>query len=122
VVGSSCLVFETAPSSADGSDMSRFLAVVWTIHPDLIPREVGCVIPEAVEPFVVHQPSLFLRASELIHSCYDTLQLRCWRFTTLHHCQTPITAALIRVSPATMAILGTTSAGVGGGPGLASFS
>jgi hypothetical protein len=50
VVGSSCLVFETAPSSADGSDMSRFLAVVWTIHPDLIPREVGCVIPEAVEP------------------------------------------------------------------------
>jgi hypothetical protein len=76
VVGSSYLVFEMVPRSVDGSDMSRFLAVVWAIHPDLILEEVMCVILESLEPFVEHHPPLFLRASEIIHSSCDTLQFR----------------------------------------------
>jgi hypothetical protein len=38
------------------------------MHPDLIPRAVGCIFPEPVEPFVDGEPLLFLRASEIIHS------------------------------------------------------
>jgi hypothetical protein len=53
--------------------MSQFLAVAWVVHPDLIPNEVGCVVPEPQEPFVDRQPPLFLRASEIIHSKRDTL-------------------------------------------------
>jgi hypothetical protein len=54
--------------------ISHFLAVVWAIHPDLIPREVGCVISEPVEPFVEHQSPLFLCASKIIHYSCDTRQ------------------------------------------------
>jgi hypothetical protein len=53
--------------------MSRFLAVAWTIHSDLIPREVECVVPELETPFMEGLPPLYLYASELIHSKRDTL-------------------------------------------------
>jgi hypothetical protein len=46
VVRSSCLIFDMAPSSADGSDMSHYLVVAWAVHPDLIPTEVGHVFPK----------------------------------------------------------------------------
>jgi hypothetical protein len=46
------------------------------IHPDLIPNEVGCIIPEPEEPFVERAPPLFLSSLELIHSKRDTLQFR----------------------------------------------
>jgi hypothetical protein len=66
-------LFEMAPCSTDGLDMSCFLAVVWAIHPDLIRKEVRCVILQSVESFVEHQPSLFLHASVIIHSSCDML-------------------------------------------------
>jgi hypothetical protein len=68
IVGSSCLIFNASPSSMDGSDMSQFLVAAWAIHPDLIPNEVGCAVPEPIESFIEWQPPVFLQASELIHS------------------------------------------------------
>jgi hypothetical protein len=68
------VIFELAPTTMDQSDLSHFLLVSWANHPDLIPNEVRCIIPEPLEPFVKHYPPLFLRASEVIHSKRDTLQ------------------------------------------------
>jgi hypothetical protein len=76
VVGSSCLIFDTAPSLADGSDMSHFLAVAWAVHPDLISTEVRCMFLELEQPFLERAPPLFLSASEIIHAKQGTLQLR----------------------------------------------
>jgi hypothetical protein len=76
IVDSSCLIFDASSASADGSDMSHFLAAAWAMYPDLIPNEVGCVVPEPVEPFIEGQLPLFLHASELIHSKCDTLGFR----------------------------------------------
>jgi hypothetical protein len=45
-------------------------------HPDLIPIEVGGMLPEPEVPFVEGEPPLFLQASEIIHSKRDTLQYR----------------------------------------------
>jgi hypothetical protein len=75
-VGSSCLVFEVSPRSLDQSDLSSFLVVVWARHPDLIPTEVGCSVPEPVEPFVEAEPPLFLRAEEIIHSSSNLLHFQ----------------------------------------------
>jgi hypothetical protein len=33
-VGSSCLIFDTSPAVADGSDLSAYWAAAWTTHPD----------------------------------------------------------------------------------------
>jgi hypothetical protein len=68
MIGSSCLVFEVAPSSLEQTDLSSFLVVAWARHPDLIPNEVGCSVPEPVEPFVEVALPLFLRLLEIIHS------------------------------------------------------
>jgi hypothetical protein len=57
------VIFELAPTTMDQSDLSHFLLVSWANHPDLIPNEVRCIIPEPLEPFVKHYPPLFLRAS-----------------------------------------------------------
>jgi hypothetical protein len=78
VSGSSCLVFEAAPQSMDGSDLSSFMVVAWARHPDLIPTEVGCSIPEPVEPFIERESLLFLRASEVIHSMCNLLHFRAY--------------------------------------------
>jgi hypothetical protein len=59
IIDSSCLVFEVSPASLDRSDMSRFFAVAWSLHPDLIPNEVGCIFPEPEDPSVVGEPPLF---------------------------------------------------------------
>jgi hypothetical protein len=48
------------------SNLSSFLVVVWAQHPDIIPTEVGCSILELVELFVEVEPSLFIRASEVV--------------------------------------------------------
>jgi hypothetical protein len=76
IVGSSYIVFEPALRSLDDFDMSRFLLVARAIHPNLIPREVGCIIPKPVEPFVEGKRPLFLCASKVIQSKCDTLQLQ----------------------------------------------
>jgi hypothetical protein len=68
IIGSSCLVFEPALTSAEGSDLSQFMVVAWVVDPDLIPREVGCVIPEPEGSSVVGESPLFLRVPEMIHS------------------------------------------------------
>jgi hypothetical protein len=73
IVGSSYIVFEHALRSLDDFDMSRFLLVSRAIHPNLIPREVGCIIPEPVETFAKGERPLFLCASEVIQSKCDTL-------------------------------------------------
>jgi hypothetical protein len=52
IIGSSCLVFEVAPCSASKSHMSKFMVVDWSLTLDLIPTEVGCVVPEPVPPFM----------------------------------------------------------------------
>jgi hypothetical protein len=59
VVGTSCLVVEASPASLDRSDLSIFFVVGWSAHPDLIPVEVGCIVPEPEEDVIGQQP-LFL--------------------------------------------------------------
>jgi hypothetical protein len=76
ILGSSCRVFESSPYSVDGSDLSSYLVVAWTRHPNLIPTEVGCVVPEPDEPSVVGH------AEEIIHSKQDALQ--CCAFIEVH--------------------------------------
>jgi hypothetical protein len=73
ILGSS---FESSPYSVDGSDLSSYLVVAWTRHPNLIPTEVGCVVPEPDEPSVVGH------AEEIIHSKQDALQ--CCAFIEVH--------------------------------------
>jgi hypothetical protein len=70
ILGSLCKVFKTAPTSATGEHLSSFMVVVWTMHPDLIPTEVGCMVPEPEGPSEVGQRPLFLRVGELILSNY----------------------------------------------------
>jgi hypothetical protein len=70
ILGSSCKVFETTLTSATGEDLSSFMVVAWTMHPDLIPTEMGCVVPEPEGPSEVGQRPLFLRVGELILSNY----------------------------------------------------
>jgi hypothetical protein len=74
ILGSSCKVIESALSLAASSDLSSYMAVAWTMHPDLIPTEVGCVVLEPEGPSVVGQRPLFLCASEIIHFKKDILQ------------------------------------------------
>jgi hypothetical protein len=73
IVGSSCLIFDVAPSSSSGDDLLAFWATAWAMHPDLIPTELGCIFPEPEEPFVEREPPLFLSTSEIIHSKRETL-------------------------------------------------
>jgi hypothetical protein len=40
------LIFNMAPGSAEGSDLSSYWAAAWCVHPNLIPAEVGCILPE----------------------------------------------------------------------------
>jgi hypothetical protein len=65
IPGSSCKVFESSHASIEGSDLSSYLVVAWTQHPDLILTKVGCIVP-ADEPFIVGQRSLFLGVEEII--------------------------------------------------------
>jgi hypothetical protein len=51
-----------------------FTVVTWTMHPDLILTEVGCVVPEPEEPSMAGHRPRFLRPSEIIHSKQDMLQ------------------------------------------------
>jgi hypothetical protein len=90
IIGSSCLVFEVAPSSSDRFDLSSFLVVAWACRPDLIPTEVGCSIPEPVEPFVKSKLPLFLRVSEILHSMCDLLHFRAFvRLLEVHDFNLP---------------------------------
>jgi hypothetical protein len=73
-MGSSCKNFETSPSSVVGTDLYSYLVVAWTMHLDLIPTEVGCVVMELEGPSVVGQHLFFLQPSEIIHSKMGMLQ------------------------------------------------
>jgi hypothetical protein len=75
VVKSSCLIFDMAPSFADGSDTSHYRMAASAVHPDLIPMEGGCAFPKPGQPFLEREPPLFISASKVIHSKQDTLQL-----------------------------------------------
>jgi hypothetical protein len=66
------------------------MAVAWSLHPDLIPAEVGCVIPKPELPFIKREPLLFLSASEIIHSKKDTLQLQAFIQIVEIHDFTPL--------------------------------
>jgi hypothetical protein len=55
ILGSSCVVFELAPSSIAGTDLSSFMVVALTMHLDIIPTEVGCVVLELEAPSMVGQ-------------------------------------------------------------------
>jgi hypothetical protein len=68
IVGSSCLVFEAAPQSVVGEDLSKFFVIAWSKYRDLISVEVGCMVLEPAGPSVVRQRPLFLQEEELIHS------------------------------------------------------
>jgi hypothetical protein len=59
VIGSACLVFEPAPASTSGEDLSRLIVVAWATHPDIIPNEVDCAVPEPMEQ-LVGLPPLFI--------------------------------------------------------------
>jgi hypothetical protein len=60
ILGSPCNVFEVLPCSAASFDLSRYMVVAWTMHPERIPMEAGCVVPKPEEPSVVGQHPLFL--------------------------------------------------------------
>jgi hypothetical protein len=68
IVGSSCMVFKPAPTLVQTHDLSFLMVAAWAVHPELIPREVGCVVPEPKGPSEVSVRPHFLRAEEIIHS------------------------------------------------------
>jgi hypothetical protein len=74
VLGSSALIFNVALASAMASDLSQFLVTTWVRHPDLIPNEIGGIVPELVVPFIECTPPLFVSSSELVHSKCNTLK------------------------------------------------
>jgi hypothetical protein len=74
IIGFACLIQEVAPALVNKDDLSKYLAVVWVLHPDLIPNEVGSVVLEPELLSVMGQPPLFLHASEIMHTKCDTLQ------------------------------------------------
>jgi hypothetical protein len=57
-------------------------SLCWARHPNLISTEVGCSIPEPVEPFAKATPPMFIRSSEVIHLKCDLLH-----FHTFIHVQ-----------------------------------
>jgi hypothetical protein len=75
IIGSACLIQDVALALAIKEDFSKYLVVAWVLHPDLIPNEVSCVVPEPKPPSDVGQRRLFLRASKIMHTKRDTL----WR-------------------------------------------
>jgi hypothetical protein len=85
VVGSSYLIFDVSPISREGTDMSKFIVAAWSLHLDLIPSEVGCIVPEPEEPSIVGQRPLFLRAEEIIHSKQNSLQFRAFMKIVENH-------------------------------------
>jgi hypothetical protein len=76
IIGTSCLIFNTSPHTANMTDMSIFLAAAWAVHPDLIPVEVACIMLEPVSQLKIGVLPLFLHEEELIHDWQDTLQFR----------------------------------------------
>jgi hypothetical protein len=70
------LLFDVAPTSTAGSDLSQFLVTVWARHPDRIPNGVGGIVLGLVEPCINHTPLVFISSSELVCSKCDTLQFR----------------------------------------------
>jgi hypothetical protein len=74
VLGSSALIFNVALASAMASDLSQFLVTTWARHPDLIPNEIGGIVPELVVPFIECTPPLFVSSLELVHSKCNTLK------------------------------------------------
>jgi hypothetical protein len=70
------LIFDVAPTSTAGSDLSQFLVTVWVRHLDRISNEVGGIVLGLVEPFIDHAPLVFISSSELVCSKCDTLQFR----------------------------------------------
>jgi hypothetical protein len=70
--------------------MSRFLVVAWVAHPDFIPMEVGCVMPEPNLPFIKRVPPLFLRAYEAIHTKKDILSFQAIVTVLEYHNFTPL--------------------------------
>jgi hypothetical protein len=75
IIGFSCLSFELGPTSVAKTDTSRYFVVAWAVHPDLIPNEVGCIIPKPKEQ-LAGVPPLFIQEEEVIHSKRDTLMFR----------------------------------------------
>jgi hypothetical protein len=73
VVGSSYLIFDIAPDTADGSNLSQYWAAVWATHPDLILGEVGWVFLEPEQSLGERALPFFIPTSEIIHSKRDTL-------------------------------------------------
>jgi hypothetical protein len=68
------LIFDVSPVSSSSLDLSQFLVAAWARHSDLIPNEIGGIVPEPVEPFVERAPPLFISTSEVVHSRCDMLQ------------------------------------------------
>jgi hypothetical protein len=62
-------------ASVNKEEMCWFFVVVWATHPNLIPNEVGCTIPE-LEEQLVGLPPLFIQADELIYSKQDALHFQ----------------------------------------------
>jgi hypothetical protein len=95
VLGSSALIFDVAPASAAGSDLSQFLVAAWVRHPDLIPNEVGGIVLEPVELFVDHAQPLFVSSSKPVHSsatrCNFMFSFVFWRCMTTQSRRTPMT-------------------------------
>jgi hypothetical protein len=110
IIGSSCLMFESSLRSADPSNLSTYLIVMWSHHPKLIPTEVGCSILELVEPFVEAEPPLFIRSSEVIHLKCDLLHFHVFiRILKVHDFNPPATPMKI-VGPSVRTLVRSTRA------------
>jgi hypothetical protein len=99
VLGSSAPIFDVAPASAAGSDLSQFLVAAWVRHPDLIPNEVGGIVLEPVELFVDHAQPLFVSSSKPVHSSAT----RCNFMTTQSRRTSMTTPPSPTTTPAAMA-------------------
>jgi hypothetical protein len=89
--------------------MSRSLVVTWAIQPDLIPNEVGYIIPKPEEPSIVSEPPLFLYASEIIHPKKDTLQFQAFIQVLEMHDYLPLWMIPMMTLPDTRTLAPTTS-------------
>jgi hypothetical protein len=50
IIGSACLILYVALALVNKDDFSKYLVVAWVLHPDLIPKEVRCVVLEPKPP------------------------------------------------------------------------
>jgi hypothetical protein len=110
VAGSSCLIFDMDPGATHGSDLSSYWAAAWSVHPNLILVEVGCIFLDPEEVIEDRAPRYsFWRATTSTPRgapICSGFSLRLWKFMISRCCPTltPTTVVMAQVmTPSVMA-------------------